>query len=112
MSSGSSPVAGFFLLAIAFIVYFLPTFIASRRNHPNGTSIFLLDLFLGWTFIGWLAALIWSASAINRPATQPTAAVAEPEDKYQKLEKLGSLREKGLLTDAEYESEKTKLLQG
>lgn len=111
MSDGSSPIAGFILLAIAFIAYFLPTFIASRRDHPNGTSIFLLNLFLGWTFIGWLAALIWSASAINRPTKQAVVVATPPEDKYQKLEKLGTLREKGLLTDAEYESEKTKLLQ-
>ncbi|WP_033063671.1 superinfection immunity protein [Pseudomonas brassicacearum] len=110
MSNGSSPVAGFILLAIAFIAYFLPTFIASKRDHPNGTSIFLLNLFLGWTFIGWLGALIWSASAITKAAP---AVIAPPatEDKFQKIEKLGALREKGLLTDAEYESEKAKLLQ-
>lgn len=110
MSNGSSPVAGFILLAIAFIAYFLPTFIASRRDHPNGTSIFLLNLFLGWTFIGWLGALIWSASAIVKAEPAKIAPPAS-EDKFQQIEKLGALREKGLLTDAEYESEKAKLLQ-
>lgn len=110
MPNESSPMAGFIFLVIAFIAYFLPTFIASRRRHPNGTSIFLLNLFLGWTFIGWLVALIWSASAITR--TLPVAATSvTTDDKYQKLEKLGALREKGLLTDAEYESEKVKILQ-
>ena len=111
MSYASSAGAGFIYLGVAFIVYFVPTFIASRRDHPNGTSIILLNLFLGWTFIGWLAALIWSASAIT-PQQEKVVAAPAAEDKFQKLEKLGSLREKGLLTDAEYESEKTKLLQG
>ena len=33
-------------------------------------------------------------------------------DKYQQLEKLGSLKERGLLTDEEYQTEKVKLLNG
>lgn len=45
------------------LIYFLPGLIASRRNHNNMISIFLLNLFLGWTFLGWVTALIWSFSA-------------------------------------------------
>lgn len=44
-------------------IYFLPGIIASGRQHPNSIAIFLLNLFLGWTFLGWFAALIWSATA-------------------------------------------------
>lgn len=50
------------LLAVAFFVYFLPAFIAWRRDHPSGPAIVLLNLFLGWTFLGWVAALVWSAA--------------------------------------------------
>jgi hypothetical protein len=110
MSDGSSPVAGFVLLMVAFIAYFLPTFVAAKRGHPNGTAIFVLDLFLGWTFIGWLAALIWSVSAI-KPAAQEVKVVSAPDLKYSQLQTLASLKEKGLLTDAEYDVEKTKLLK-
>lgn len=39
MDSGS-PVAGFLFLITGFVIYFLPTFVASNRKHVNGTSIF------------------------------------------------------------------------
>jgi hypothetical protein len=41
-------------------IYFLPTIIALSRNHKNKLAIFLLNFFAGWTFIGWVGALIWS----------------------------------------------------
>jgi hypothetical protein len=47
-----------FLLSLA--VFFLPTIIAVARHHRNALAIFLVNFFLGWTGIGWIAALIWS----------------------------------------------------
>jgi len=41
-------------------LYFLPAFLA--RNKPNFTSILLLNLLAGWTFIGWIIALVWALS--------------------------------------------------
>ncbi|MEW5666182.1 superinfection immunity protein [Pseudomonas putida] len=112
MTEETSPVAAFIMLIAAFVIYFLPTFVAAKRAHPNGTSIFLLDLFLGWTFIGWLAALIWSASAI-RKAEETSLYIASPAapDRFQKLEKLAALKDSGHLTQEEFESEKARLLK-
>jgi hypothetical protein len=45
---------------ILIVLYFIPTAIASVRNHNNITSIFILNIFLGWTVLGWVGALIWS----------------------------------------------------
>jgi hypothetical protein len=45
---------------LALLVYFMPTFIAHRRAHPRKIPILLVNLFLGWTGIGWIAALIWA----------------------------------------------------
>lgn len=41
-------------------LYFLPAIIAAVRHTHNSTGILLLNLFLGWTLIGWVIALILS----------------------------------------------------
>ena len=49
------------LVAIGlFIFYFLPTFIAIFSGQPNTAAIFMLNLFMGWTGIGWVFAIIWA----------------------------------------------------
>jgi hypothetical protein len=40
--------------------YFIPTVIAFTSGKKDAKAIFVLNLFLGWTGIGWLIALIWS----------------------------------------------------
>jgi hypothetical protein len=39
-------------------LYFLPAIIAAVRHTHNSTGILLLNLFLGWTMVGWLVALL------------------------------------------------------
>jgi hypothetical protein len=46
---------------LPLVLYFLPSIIAVARQKRNTLSIFLLNLFLGWTLIGWVLALVWSA---------------------------------------------------
>jgi hypothetical protein len=59
----STHTPGTLLLALTLlVVMFLPSFIAGYRRHRNAVPIGLLNLFLGWTVIGWVIALIWSAS--------------------------------------------------
>jgi len=45
---------------LSFLVglYFLPTMVGWKKR--NAGAIFVLNLFLGWTFIGWVAALVWA----------------------------------------------------
>lgn len=45
-----------FLVAI----YFLPTIVATIKEKKNSTAIFILNLLVGWTLIGWVVALVWS----------------------------------------------------
>ena len=56
------------ILWIIIALYFLPAIVASLRRHHNANAIFLLNLFLGWTFLGWVVALVWAATATQRPA--------------------------------------------
>jgi hypothetical protein len=58
---------GVILLFCCILPYFLPTIIAFARNKDNAVGIFVLNFFLGWTFIGWIASLIWALSSNTRP---------------------------------------------
>ncbi len=51
---------GILVFVISIGIYFLPTIIAIARRRDNILAIFLLNFFLGWTFIGWVVALVWS----------------------------------------------------
>jgi hypothetical protein len=48
--------------AICLFFYFVPSIVANSRNHPNVLGIFLLNLLLGWSLIGWVIALVWAVS--------------------------------------------------
>ena len=53
------------LFVMALGAYFLPTVVAVMRSHHNTGAILVLNLLLGWTLLGWVAALVWSLT--NRP---------------------------------------------
>ena len=55
------------LLGVA--VYFLPSLVAIERRKQNGTAIFVLNLFLGWTLVGWVVALVWATTKDAQPVT-------------------------------------------
>ncbi|MFC0400836.1 superinfection immunity protein [Paraburkholderia rhizosphaerae] len=41
----------------ALVVYLVPSLEADAREHPYALAITLVNVFLGWTVIGWFAAL-------------------------------------------------------
>lgn len=49
------------LLLILFL-YFSPSIAAGVRGHEKTSGIVVLNLFLGWTFIGWVIAMVWAVS--------------------------------------------------
>jgi hypothetical protein len=51
-------------LVVGLFIYFLPTYIGRKKR--NITAIFVLNLLLGWTFVGWVVALVWAVS-VDRP---------------------------------------------
>jgi hypothetical protein len=46
---------------VSLFLYFLPAFLARKRS--DFTAIFVLNLLAGWTFIGWIIALVWALSS-------------------------------------------------
>ena len=94
-------------IIIGLMIYFIPSWVGS--NHRNSGSIFILNLFLGWTFIGWIGALIWAMSN----DAKPQQIVMKNEIKMSnsdELIKLKKLLDDGVLTREEFEIEKNKIL--
>jgi hypothetical protein len=60
---------------IALAIYFIPTIVAYNRKHKHLMAIFFTNLFLGWTFLGWVAALIWSC--MNTVRSEPAKPVVD-----------------------------------
>lgn len=60
------------LVALGFI-YFLPAGVASGRGHQSSGAILVLNLFLGWTLLGWVAALVWACTAVTSSARERSA---------------------------------------
>ncbi len=52
-SGGGAAVLGILALAL----YFLPTVVAVARKVTNQGSVAVINIFLGWTMIGWVVAL-------------------------------------------------------
>lgn len=48
---------------VGTLMYFLPSIIALGRSKRDLLAIFLLNLFLGWSVIGWIVALVWAAKS-------------------------------------------------
>ncbi|HDY66579.1 MAG TPA: superinfection immunity protein [Candidatus Scalindua sp.] len=49
------------IIIAAFVFYFVPSIAGWKTKGANG--IIVLNLFLGWTIIGWVAALIWAVQS-------------------------------------------------
>jgi type VI protein secretion system component VasK len=118
------------LLVFALWIYFIPTFVAFKRNHPNRLLILVLNLLVGSTLIGWIIALIWATrsahlspsgedrknggeSGLNIFANDQPQAHTENSKvsiPVSDLERLALLRSQGMLTDEEFKEQKQRLL--
>jgi hypothetical protein len=125
-------VFGWVILAFCLVPYFLPTIIAIMRGKSNAGGIFVLNLLLGFTVIGWIGALIWALSSDNRPTVivnnappayspgypgqqtnptvRPNAPSAATPDKFDQLRRLKQLHDEGVLTDEEFNKQKAAIL--
>ena len=94
------------LIVLAFLIYFFPTIVVLNRNHRSTGAIFVVNLFLGWTLLGWVAALAWS---LTNP-TQEVINSEPPKSAADEIQKLANLKEQGLLTDDEFNKKKNEIL--
>ena len=51
---------------LCLMIYFLPWIVAKCRGHQSSLAIFVCNLFLGWTFLGWVGSLVWACMPTTR----------------------------------------------
>ncbi len=51
------------ILTLLTLGYLLPWAIAATRGKSNSIAVGILNLFLGWTLIGWVIALVMACTA-------------------------------------------------
>lgn len=65
------------IVVIVLAIYFFPSLTAAGRHVPNVGSVVVINLFLGWTLIGWVIAL---AMAYRDPKPRPVPALPAAEE--------------------------------
>jgi ribosomal protein S27E len=55
------------LVTVGFGLYLAPSGVAILRRHNNAIPVFLVNMFLGWTFLGWVGAFVWSFTDNAKP---------------------------------------------
>ena len=128
------------ILVLISVTYFLPSVIALLRGKSNSFAIIILNIFLGWTFIGWVVALVWSFASNNKPQTvvinnstnldnrtseekierqrNPSLMKADTKSlllkkhqtSIQSLQEIKELLVKGVLTQDEFNQQKSQIL--
>ena len=63
--SFESAIAILLVLCLIASIYLLPFAVAFQRSHKHTQAIFALNLLLGWSFIGWVVALVWALTATD-----------------------------------------------
>ena len=61
---------GLIALIILAALYFIPFIIGVSRGIKNSMSVFFLNLFLGWTVIGFFVLIFYQASLTLNQARQ------------------------------------------
>lgn len=104
-------------LGLALPVYLIPSIIATRKKKNSAGAIIAVNLALGWTFLGYLLALVWALTndkkeqqIVIQSTPTPTPPVAPEKSLEEQLLELRELVDKGLLTEEEYSSKRAKIL--
>lgn len=94
------------IIIISIPIYFLPSILAYRKQHINKIAILILNIFLGWTLIGWVGSLVWAVSTNEENRDNNIS-----NNKYEDLERLQKLKDKGTISEEEFKTEKEKLMK-
>lgn len=94
-----------FSIGCGLIAYFIPTAIAAARRHSNLPAVFAVNFFLGWTFLGFVACVVWALHRSDAsPSPVPSAGIDE------RLRTLLKLKSDGLISEQEFEEKRSAVL--
>lgn len=68
--AGQLAIDGLITLAV-IVVYFAPTAVVVIRKADNFTGVFLFNICLGWTVVGWVVALVLAFAGKPPPEFPP-----------------------------------------
>jgi len=57
------------LLSLILAAYLFPALLAGVRGVPNAGSVTILNIFLGWTLLGWVVSLAMACRSRNAATT-------------------------------------------
>lgn len=112
LSTGAPEILLIIFFIIGLFLYFIPAFVG--RNKRDSMGITLLNLFLGWSVLGWIGALIWAVTSERKDAPMiyhnPFQPVAAPTSNTEQLMEYKKLLDAGAITQEEFDAQKAKLL--
>jgi hypothetical protein len=77
MESLGTTISSLIFLVVMVGLYFVPSIVAHKMKRRQVLPIFVLNLCLGWTILGWVAALVW-ALIEEKPPVAPVIAPTVP----------------------------------
>ncbi len=60
------------LVLIVVCMYLLPSIVAFRRQSATTGAAVVVNVFLGWTLLGWVIALALAVSGTSRATPSPS----------------------------------------
>lgn len=71
-------------IVVGLFFYFIPSIVG--RHKTNAGAIFVFNFFLGWTFLGWVLALVWACTKDSAMDTLARQRMNMPRERGPYLE--------------------------
>jgi len=86
-ATGAAAVVLFLIIGLlSFAAYFTPGIVASARHVPNAGSVWIINVLLGWTLIGWAVALAMACRSKYQAVMTPYGHhIPPPPSNYKQL---------------------------
>lgn len=96
---------GCVIFVVIVLAYFLPCLVAASRHKAHAGGVLLVNLFFGWTFIGWIIALAMAVSGLTEDEVKAVRNVHLSEN----VRELERAHDRGLISADEYAKRYLKL---